>query len=84
MESIEVLGLAAATLTTSAFVPQVYRAWRSRSTKDISLIMYLSFLVGTLLWLYYGLVQGSAAIVMANGVTGLLVVVMLVLKARYK
>jgi MtN3 and saliva related transmembrane protein len=84
MESIEIIGLVAATLTTSAFVPQVNRAWRSKSTKDISLLMYLAFFVGTMLWLYYGLVHGSLSIVLANGVTGLLVVVMLFLKLRYK
>lgn len=44
MESIGIIGLVAATLTTSAFVPQVYRAWKSKSIKDISLLMYLAFL----------------------------------------
>ncbi len=41
MDYIEILGLIAATLTTAAFVPQVYKTWQQKSTKDISLTMYL-------------------------------------------
>lgn len=84
VDPIEIIGLMAATLTTSAFVPQVYKAWRHRSTKDISLVMYIAFFVGTLLWLYYGLVHKSLAIILANGVTCFLVGVMLFLKLRFK
>jgi MtN3 and saliva related transmembrane protein len=40
MENIEILGLVAATLTTGAFVPQVYKTWKNKSVKDISLSMY--------------------------------------------
>ncbi|TAI47935.1 SemiSWEET family sugar transporter [Flagellimonas allohymeniacidonis] len=84
METIEILGLVAATLTTSSFVPQVYKTWKEKSTKDISLTMYLVFFTGTMLWLYYGFVHRSAPIVFANGVTGLLVAFILVLKLKYR
>ncbi|MER3375508.1 MAG: SemiSWEET transporter [Allomuricauda sp.] len=84
MDPIEIIGLAAATLTTSAFIPQVYKAWKHRSTKDISLTMYLAFFTGTMLWLYYGYKHGSLAIMLANGVTGFLVLVMLFLKLKHK
>lgn len=84
MDTIEMIGLAAATLTTSAFVPQVYKAWKFKSTKDISLTMYLAFFTGTMLWLYYGYVHQSLAIMLANGVTGILVMIMLFLKIKHK
>ncbi|SHJ48221.1 MtN3 and saliva related transmembrane protein [Arenibacter nanhaiticus] len=84
MQFIEIIGLVAAVCTTSAFVPQVLKTWRDKSTKDISLPMYCIFLCGTLLWLYYGLFHDSFPIVIANAVTSMLVCVMLFLKLKYK
>jgi len=74
----------AAFLTTSAFVPQVYKAYRNKSAKDVSLTMYLVLLVGLLLWLYYGWHIESMAIIMANSVTAILVIFILVLKIVYE
>lgn len=84
MENVEILGLVAATLTTVAFVPQVYKAWVEKSTKDISLAMYSILLLGMILWLIYGIYLGSMAIILANTVTGILVAMMLIMKLRYK
>ena len=84
METIEIVGLVAATLTTSSFVPQVYKAYRNKSTKDVSLTMYTVLLVGTILWLIYGINIESLAVILANAVTALLVILMLLLKVRYK
>ncbi|MEX0362115.1 MAG: SemiSWEET family sugar transporter [Allomuricauda sp.] len=84
MDTIEIIGLVAASLTTSAFVPQVYKTWKTKSTRDISFTMYGAFLVGTILWLYYGIRHESLAIILANAVTGILVVCMLLLKLRHK
>ncbi len=84
MQKIEFIGLLAAVLTTSAFVPQVYKAWKLKSTKDISLTMYLVFLTGLLLWLYYGIEIGSISIIIANFVTAALACVIIVLKLKYK
>ncbi len=84
MEPIEILGLVAGILTTSAFVPQVYKSWIAKSTRDISVIMYLVIVAGTLLWFIYGLYHGSLAIIFANGVTAVLAAIMVVLKWVYK
>lgn len=84
MPTIEIIGLIAAALTTAAYVPQVYKAMKKRSTTDISLLMYVVLLIGVLLWLWYGIHHQSLAIILANTVTGLLVAIMLVLKIKYK
>jgi MtN3 and saliva related transmembrane protein len=63
----ELIGLVAATLTTAAFLPQVYKTWIYKSTRDISLvIMYLVLLTGAVLWLIYGVRIGSFPIILAN------------------
>ncbi len=84
MPSIEIIGLIAAVLTTSAFAPQVYKVWKSKSTRDISLTMYLGFFVGLLLWLYYGFKIDSLSMILANGVTAFLALVIILMKLRYK
>jgi len=84
MDSIEILGLVAATLTTTSFVPQVYKAYKHKSTKDVSLSMYLALLVGLILWIVYGAYIQSLAIILANVITSVLVILILILKFRYK
>ncbi|MDC6365458.1 MULTISPECIES: SemiSWEET family sugar transporter [Flavobacteriaceae] len=84
MDTIEIVGLVAATLTTSAFVPQVYKAFKHKSTAGVSLTMYIVLLAGLVLWIVYGIHHNSLSIILANVVTGLLALTMLILKIRHK
>lgn len=69
MELNDLIGIAAGTLTTVSFVPQVIKTWRSRSTADISFTMFLLFSAGVALWLYYGVVIHSLPVILSNVVT---------------
>lgn len=80
---IQFVGALAATLTTIAFVPQVLRAWRTKSVGDLSLGMLLSFTVGVALWIAYGIALGQLPIIVANSVTFALALILLGLKLRY-
>lgn len=82
--NIEIVGLVAATLTTAAFVPQVYKTWKTKSVKELSLTMYLVMFIGISLWLTYGILINSFSIILANIVTGLLVLLLIYLKLRHK
>ena len=84
MENIEILGLVAATLTTGAFVPQVYKTWKNKSVKDISLSMYTVLLMGLLLWIVYGFYINSLPIIAANIITATLSVLIVITKIEYK
>ncbi|MDT0538357.1 MULTISPECIES: SemiSWEET family sugar transporter [Croceitalea] len=84
MQTIEIIGLIAATCTTAAFVPQVYKALKEKSTADISLTMYVVLFIGLILWLIYGIYHESLAIILANTITGVLVIIMLALKIKHK
>ena len=80
---ITAIGLAAAFCTTIAFLPQVIQTWRTRSTKDISLAMFLVFTTGIFLWLVYGLILRDLPLIAANGVTFLLSATILFFKLRH-
>ena len=84
MDISTLLGLAAGALTTIAFVPQVLKTWRSKSGNDISLGMFLLFSTGVLLWLIYGILIDSLPVILANAVTLILSLTVLVLKLRYQ
>jgi MtN3 and saliva related transmembrane protein len=81
--SITLVGLAAAFCTTVAFLPQVIQTWRTRSTKDISLTMFLVFTTGIFLWLVYGVIIHDAPLIAANGITFVLSGTILYFKLRH-
>jgi MtN3 and saliva related transmembrane protein len=80
--TIDTIGYAAAALTTFAFVPQVVKSWRTRSTGDLSSTMLVVFTLGIALWLIYGVAVGSRPVVLANGVTLVLSAILVALKLR--
>ncbi len=77
------IGLLAATCTTGSFLPQVIRAWRTRSTRDVSALMFVLLVTGNALWLLYGALIGDLPLVVANLITITLVAIILALKLRY-
>jgi len=77
------IGLLAATCTTGSFLPQVIRAWRTRSTRDVSALMFVLLVTGNALWLLYGALIGDLPLVIANLITITLVAIILALKLRY-
>jgi len=76
----DLIGSIAGTLTTVSFLPQVFKTYRSRSAKDISLVMFLLFSLGVFLWLLYGLSLQSMPIIVSNGITLVLALSILVMK----
>ncbi len=80
---MDLIGYAAATMTTVSFVPQLLRVIRLRSARDISLGMFLIFSAGTFTWGVYGLLVHSAPVLIANALTFVLSMSILVLKLRF-
>jgi len=77
------IGSAAATLTTTAFIPQAWQVWHTKHTADISLGMYALFTLGVALWLAYGALLESWPIIIANCITLLLAGAVLVMKIKF-
>lgn len=79
----EIIGLIAATITTSAFVPQVYKTWKTKDVEGLSLTMYSVFFVGVVLWVVFGYLINSISVFLANFITALLVLLLIIFKIRY-
>ena len=84
MAPIEILGLVAGTITSVTFLPQVIKIWQTKSAKDLSLMMLLLLMLGVVLWLIYGLVVMSAAIIYTNSMVLAMSLIMLYFKVRFK
>lgn len=84
MTSITLIGLLAGALTTIAFLPQVIQTWKTKSTKDISLGMFLTFCTGVLLWIIYGILVKDIPLIIANIATLSLASTILWFKLKYK
>tara|TARA_B100000427_G_C14963862_1_gene357977 strand:+ start:200 stop:466 length:267 start_codon:yes stop_codon:yes gene_type:complete len=78
------LGYLAGLLTTIAFIPQVLKVWKTKSTEDISIWMFLIFTTGVFLWLIYGLLIKNNSIIVANAITFLLSLMILIAIIRFK
>lgn len=81
--AVELVGFAAAGLTTLSFVPQAIKTWRTRDTRSLSLGMYAVFTIGVALWLAYGWLLGSWPMILSNIITLALSAMILALKLRH-
>lgn len=84
MDSVTILGLIGGALTTSSFFPQVIKAWKTKSTGDVSIGMFLLLAAGIFIWTIYGFLIGSLPVIAANIISFILSVTVIVFKVIYK
>ncbi len=73
-----------AIISTGAFLLQVYKTWKTKNTKGLSLTMYVSFFIGVSLWFVYGFYLNSLPMILANIVTTISTLILIGLKLKYK
>ena len=69
MDISEAFGFAAASLSTLAFLPQVAKTWSTRSAKDVSYALLLTFSTGCFCWVVYGFLVDAKPVMIANSFT---------------
>jgi Uncharacterized conserved protein len=82
MDSNEMVGFAAAVLTTVSFYPQAFKIIKTKDTQSISLAMYSIINLGIALWLVYGILKGDKPIIYANAFTLVASLTILLLKLK--
>lgn len=80
MTTLEIIGLVATFFTTGAYVPQALKIIKTKSTASLSVPTYTMICVGSAMWVYYAFTRDDLPVMIANGVTGILSVVILMLK----
>ena len=84
MNWINFLGLTAAALATSSFLPQVIKVIKTKHTRDISLWMFILSATGISLWFIYGILIKNTALIFGNSIGLILSGIILCYKIRYK
>jgi len=84
MEWIEMIGIIGAILSGITFFPQVYRTWKLKSAKELSLTMILIILLSNVIWLIYAFNKNDMAIIYANLFVGSCALTILYFKLKYK
>ena len=77
VDKIEIIGIIAAFLTTIAFIPQVYKVVKSNCTDGLSQTTFSIFTIGVFLWLIYGFLKNSVSMIIGNGITLILALIIL-------
>ncbi len=83
MDILYATGYIAAFCSTVAFIPQVWQTYRTRHAHDISYGMLLLLMTGMTLWFIYGLVIWEPPVILANGITLILLTAITAMKIRY-
>ncbi|MCE9501650.1 MAG: SemiSWEET transporter [Leptospira sp.] len=80
----EIIGYAAAIMTTIAFIPQLLRVVLTRETRDISRNMYIVFTLGVAFWLTFGIMKHELPIILSNSITLIFSTIILIYKLNEK
>ncbi|MFZ2311098.1 MAG: SemiSWEET transporter [Methylobacter sp.] len=84
MSELDILGLIATGFSTSSFIPQIWRIWRTRDVSGISLPTYVILTIALTLWLLYGILKSDAPLVIANAIMIMLSVAIAAMKIGFE
>lgn len=79
----ELLGYGGGLFITVGFIPQVWRLFRLKSAREISLPFTILFLLGTISWLSYGIMLRLVPVMLWNTISLGLMFALLFAKLRY-
>ena len=83
MDGFIILGLIAGTLTTSGYIPQIVKGYRTKKMQDVSFMMISILCVGMFLWIVYGLSQNDLPLIVSNTVGTSFLVTLVAMKLHY-
>tara|TARA_A100001388_G_scaffold24880_1_gene16110 strand:- start:1495 stop:1758 length:264 start_codon:yes stop_codon:yes gene_type:complete len=81
--NVEIFGYIAAILTTAAFLPQLIKTFKTKKADDVSLLTLIMFIIGVLGWIIYGFKISSMPILLANSITLILNLLILISKIYF-
>ena len=81
--NVDIFGYFAAILTTAAFLPQLIKTLKTKKADDVSLVTLIMFICGLGSWIIYGYAISSFPILMANIITLILNLFILISKIYY-
>ena len=84
MNLIDVLGFFAGICVTLSVIPQIIKVWRTKKVQDISLLTFSMLTFGIALWVVYGILKNDLPIIITNGVSLTLNLIMIYFIIHYE
>lgn len=84
MTWIDAVGHFGSFLSSITFIPQVYKAWQSKSVGDLSIYTILIVTLSTLVWLVYGIGYTLWPVIICNAFICFLSLLLLYFKLTFK
>jgi MtN3 and saliva related transmembrane protein len=80
---IDIIGLIAGILLIISLIPQLIKIISSKSSKDVSIFMFIILLVSEILWLIYGVFKIDLQLIITNGITSIITLLIIILSWMY-
>ena len=84
MQWFDFFGYFGSFLTSITFIPQVYKAWKTKSVGDVSIWMMSIVVLSTIVWLIYAVAIGSGPVLVANVIVLILSLMLIYFKYSFK
>ena len=78
------IGIAAGVLTAASMVAQVFKTLKTKKAEQVSPLMLVILICGVALWFFYGVLKNDIPIMLTNGFSVVVNLLMLFLRWRYK
>jgi len=79
-----ILATLATLCVVSSYIPQIIKGYKTKSLKDISLGFLSVIIVGTVLWIFYGLLNQDAIFLLANSIILIFAIWLTSMKIMYE
>lgn len=80
----DLIGYIAVVIGASMFLPQAIKVWRTKETKGISLLSFSLLTLVSLLWTIYGFLLNAIPVILVNIIVGILSLLIVFMKLKYK
>lgn len=82
MSLVNVFGVVASITSIIGLMPQIYKTYKTKSAKDVSMLMLVNFLICSMAWIGYGTLTDAYFVVFSN-IVGLITGLVSILQKRH-
>lgn len=83
MDLPEIVGIVAGVFTAVSLLPQLIKILKEKKVEDLSTGMFVTLVIGLSLWVVYGIMRKDWPIIVTNGFSVIINLIILALNKKY-
>lgn len=83
MDLPEIVGIVAGVFTAVSLLPQLIKILKEKKVEDLSTGMFVTLVIGLSLWVVYGIMRKDWPIIVTNGFSVIINLIILALSKKY-